>query len=211
MFSKEILKISLMFRGLILLFMLATLEKPIKSRAATVDNLQVNGDAIVLGKFLDSKGKPGLPGQIYGVGADGRSMSFYGVGGLTNFTSLNWINVKNFGAIGNGVVDDTIALLSAISNLSTNTPVLYFHAGNYKFSSTLVLPTFKGLWMIGDSSANSRLLYSGSGDAIYIGGGIGNIIQLHDRIENISVESFGASLGANGFQLMGMFFFFLLV
>lgn len=43
---------------------------------------------------------------------------------------LEWINVKEYGAVGDGVTDDTSAINSAISAL-TNNSVLYFPPGQY--------------------------------------------------------------------------------
>lgn len=48
---------------------------------------------------------------------------------FTAASVLEWINVKDYGAVGDGVTDDTSAINSAISAL-TNNSVLYFPPGN---------------------------------------------------------------------------------
>lgn len=56
--------------------------------------------------------------------------------------------VKDFGAVGDGITDDTVSIQNALNN-ATN---LYFPAGNYKITSTLV-------------SNNRTLVISGDGNA----------------------------------------------
>jgi len=59
----------------------------------------------------------------------------------------SWVDVKtDFGAIGDGVADDTVAIQNAASSL-TNGGTLYFPAGNYKISNTILLN--KGIVVLG--------------------------------------------------------------
>jgi len=52
--------------------------------------------------------------------------------------TLGWINVRDYGATGNGSTDDTAAINAAIAQLNANgRGVLYFPAGTYKVSSGL--------------------------------------------------------------------------
>ena len=46
------------------------------------------------------------------------------------------VSVKDFGAKGDGVTDDTVAIQNAINAISTIGAVLYFPSGIYKVSST---------------------------------------------------------------------------
>jgi hypothetical protein len=64
----------------------------------------------------------------------------------SNSSSGNIANVKNFGAAGNGVSDDTAAIQAA----HNAAPVVYYPAGDYKISSTINL------------SANSSIIGAGS-------------------------------------------------
>ena len=55
--------------------------------------------------------------------------------------SATYVNVKDYGAIGNGVADDTTAINTALAVLnSTLGGTLYFPRGTYKITSTLVIP-----------------------------------------------------------------------
>lgn len=59
--------------------------------------------------------------------------------------TLAWFNVKDYGAVANGVTDDTSAVSSAITALvAAGRGVLYFPAGTYKTSGgfTLSVPTY---------------------------------------------------------------------
>lgn len=49
----------------------------------------------------------------------------------------DYVSVKDFGATGNGVTDDTTAIQNAINSLGTNGGILYFPPGNYLVSSTI--------------------------------------------------------------------------
>lgn len=69
-----------------------------------------------------------------------------------NGTSLNTsnisgseVNVKRFGAIGNGVADDTAAIQSALNYMTSNNVSIFFPSGTYLVTSTL---SITGKWMI---------------------------------------------------------------
>jgi peptidoglycan hydrolase-like protein with peptidoglycan-binding domain len=66
------------------------------------------------------------------------------------------INVQNYGAVGDGVTDDTAAIQNAISqNIGKNfETIIYFPAGTYLVSSTL-------LWQNASSTWYSRLMFQG--------------------------------------------------
>ncbi|ASP29673.1 hypothetical protein CHH26_05075 [Qipengyuania flava] len=50
------------------------------------------------------------------------------------------VSVKDFGAVGNGVADDTLAIQAAITSLATSGGVVHVPRGTYKITSTLTLP-----------------------------------------------------------------------
>ena len=50
-------------------------------------------------------------------------------------------NVKTFGAVGDGVTDDTAAIQAAMNSLSESGGVVFFPAGQYYVSGRLVVPT----------------------------------------------------------------------
>ena len=61
------------------------------------------------------------------------------------------LSVKAFGAVGNGIVDDTTAIQQAINVCIANGATLYFPKGKYKVTSTLIATST--LSMRGDSMA----------------------------------------------------------
>ncbi len=69
------------------------------------------------------------------------------------------VSVRDFGAVGNGVADDTAAIQVALTALSGAGVYLYFPPGRYPINSRVIVPTKTGL--IGDGSAT--LVINGSG------------------------------------------------
>jgi hypothetical protein len=88
----------------------------------------------------------------------------------------SWKNVKDFGAVGNGVTDDTAAIqtaLNALKNVRTNTwSVLYFPAGTYRITRPLTTSRsshhdYLGAEIIGADPSTTTLAWDGpSGGAI---------------------------------------------
>src|SRR3984885_2255834 len=100
----------------------------------------------------------------------------------------SWANVKrDYGAIGNGVADDTTAIQNALNDLGRigKPQVLYLPPGTYKITATLNLtgsPTggttdfgWGGVGIVGDDPATTVLKWAGpSGGAMLIqNGGVG--------------------------------------
>src|SRR5262245_59715611 len=51
-----------------------------------------------------------------------------------------WANVKTtYGAVGDGVTDDTAAIQKGLNTLGPKNPTLYFPAGTYRITQTLTL------------------------------------------------------------------------
>lgn len=100
-----------------------------------------------------------------------------------------WVNVKDFGAKGDGVTDDTEAFLNAI-NTGLN---VYVPNGNYIISSTLTLQTGQTIsgislppvyssWTIPSTPKTSRLIFTGAeGNFIVMNG--------YATIENLFIQS----------------------
>ncbi|MFT9411576.1 glycosyl hydrolase family 28-related protein, partial [Liquorilactobacillus hordei] len=59
-----------------------------------------------------------------------------------NELSQRGINVKWYGAVGDGLTDDTTAIQKAFDVASTIKELLYFPAGSYMLSSTITLPNY---------------------------------------------------------------------
>jgi len=104
-----------------------------------------------------------------GGGSSADDISYTYPGGVNRTVQArlqDYISVKDFGAVGNGTTDDTIAIRAAINSLQ-NGQAIYFPKGKYKVTSTLTFQN-KGFRMFGDGQqsiiymagpANEKLLY----------------------------------------------------
>lgn len=108
------------------------------------------------------------------------------------------VNVKDFGAVGDGVVDDTAAIQAAILATTTG-KTIFFPSGTYKFSTSLVFNTSK-IGFIGEGSSTTFLKYSGANttnDLIVVGDGISQIVNF--TISGITIYS--STVMTGGFAL----------
>jgi len=78
------------------------------------------------------------------------------------------VNVKWFGAVGDGVTDDTKALQDALASLGDSGGLVFLPAGTYLYNETLVIGSGQTIAGVG-SYNGSTLLYAGSGSAVDIG------------------------------------------
>ena len=124
-------------------------------------------------KFLgfDGAGEPalidgnGAPGP--GVPAGGAKYAVLKKTAATDFAT-DWfpaqvVNVKDYGAIGDGNNDDTTPILNAIGAL-TSGKVLYFPAGIY-LTATMQFANLTGLTIKGDGWGVTKIKHTGTSDA----------------------------------------------
>lgn len=79
----------------------------------------------------------------------------------------DWINVKNFNAVGDSVTDDTAAIVAAMATANANGAVLYFPPGRYKMTQRLTLPNAP-ITVLGDGSGISTIEWTNaSGGILY--------------------------------------------
>ena len=107
-------------------------------------------------------------------------------------------NVLDYGAVGNGIADDTAALQAAIDAAGVNGGAVYFPAGNYKITSSLTLSN--GVRYFGDgindATYNSTVLsYSGTQDAVQINNPINASTAANILFENINIVCAALSSG----------------
>jgi hypothetical protein len=91
---------------------------------------------------------------------------------LTKFRDT--VSVKDFGAVGDGVADDTAAIQAAIASLPARGGIVIFPAGKFLTTSKIVIPSFvtiKGTGQFGGNNAydeGSTTIYANhSGTAIF--------------------------------------------
>jgi polygalacturonase len=129
-----------------------------------------------------------------------------GDSGLTARTVLNTmmtrmqdvINVKDWGAVGNGSTDDTAALQAALdsaygtsgsphgdSSKYTNKGV-FFPNGNYKITSPLTIRSATGAWIAGAGRSSTNIFNATANGSVFVTNGF-----QYSRVE-------GLSLSANG-------------
>ena len=101
--------------------------------------------------------------------------------GLHTFTGT--LNVKDFGAVGDGVHDDYTAIVAAYTALSgTGHPgLLYFPPGTYVYGTTLNL-IGTNIRLVGD---NAILYFRGTGVAVQM---VGGAVQYGGGIENLIIR-----------------------
>jgi polygalacturonase len=90
------------------------------------------------------------------------------------------VSIKDFGAVGNGVADDTTAIQAALNACGaratnyygeTNGLSIYFPWGTYKITAPLVIPSNAGISFVGDGGTKSKIWQSVNGqDAFQLSG-----------------------------------------
>lgn len=88
------------------------------------------------------------------------------------------VNVKNFGAIGDGITDDTIAIQSAVNSAIAENGILYFPAGTYMIGNTInISHGFNSLRIQGENASATILKSTSSIPIIKLIGGSGSICE----------------------------------
>ena len=90
------------------------------------------------------------------------------------------VNVKDFGAVGDGVADDTAAIQAAIT-AATSRSSIYFPDGTYNILSQLVFTT-SNVDIVGSGSGSTFIKYIGASttnDIIVVGDGITQIVNVN--------------------------------
>ena len=95
------------------------------------------------------------------------------------------VSVKDFGAVGDGVADDTAAIQAAID---ADTGTVFFPSGTYRTTSTINIlstsPSLKGVGKRYNAGINSRFIIDHAGDGIYVNG----LSHIATFIEDLTVE-----------------------
>ena len=114
-----------------------------------------------IARGLITQNKAELASTVAGAGSGkiGFSAAAAGSGSRTVQEKLREsISVKDYGAVGDGVTDDTAAIQAAINAVITPTGGgLYFPAGTYKITAKLLIPFSAGWRIFGASRDQTRI------------------------------------------------------
>ncbi len=149
----------------------------------------VQGNHGFVAPYVDADFGNNLHGVVYNRDIVAKTYS------ITVFYDQVLVNVKSFGAVGDGTTDDTAAIQAAITSLTTSGEV-YIPPGTYKLTATLTAALFgsRRVRLHGLSRDNSILYWPNAGQ-----NGIEPVS--HTRIENLCVRGPGSgsvSPGTNG-------------
>lgn len=99
------------------------------------------------------------------------------------------VSVKDFGAVGDGVADDSAAINLWLAQAALGVPVLA-PAGTYKFTSALTLPAVDNITISGVGRQKTKFLYAGASttiDLFTIGDGTTSFTGL--SLEGFNIDS----------------------
>jgi hypothetical protein len=111
--------------------------------------------------------------------------------------SSDIVNAKDFGAVGDGIVDDTAALQAAVAAACSSLKSLYIPKGNYKVSQTLVITAPIKIYGDGISQwsgffnelAATQLSFVGTGAKTYQNYGVTNMEVCGGFAPNLSARA----------------------
>jgi len=151
-----------------------------------------------------------LTSNIGSTSADLVTYTPSGVGAVARSAASKFgetVSVKDFGAVGDGIADDTAAIQLALAVLS-NGGTLMFPSGNYKVTASIQLPKMdngEALILSGVGAGISRITFSGSGYLFVIGDGNAVSPGFHTTIERLGL--YGASAVPSGAILLNSVYF----
>ena len=126
---------------------------------------------------------------LYGNAAETLFFSLVNSGAIvesggTGTASDLYINVVTFGAVGDGVTDDSAAIQEAIDSVPTGGATVFFPAGDYAIGTTLTVPK-DGTTLLGEGAGNRMgATQTGIGSRIQAITGITGSLILVQRTED---------------------------
>lgn len=132
----------------------------------------------VLDRWLTSAGEPDFNVAVGGVSTT-LQIAVAGLAGL-------FFNVKSYGAIGDGVADDAVAIQAAITAAAVLGGIVFFPAGTYRYTAAITVPV--GVSVLGVPQGGSKILIDNPAVVfawVFSGGGNGS--------QTVSGLTFGAT------------------
>lgn len=154
-------------------------------------NLSVGDMAITLGYYTANDGG-GAEYCITNTEIEGEQQETLNNGLYSTLIVKDIINVKQFGAKGDGENDDTLVLQNMFNKCRTsNITSIYFPKGIYLVSDTLLQYGINGLHLIGenDDIYNSTIIKRGADVTIFNFGGVMEITGLTYRSDDLILEN----------------------
>ncbi len=154
-----------------------------------------NASTYGISYFQGSSGYGGADsiGFHFGTATDAGSsvnVSSTGITVVGGISQTNVLNVRTYGAKGDGATNDTTAIAAAVSALPATNAVLYFPAGIY-LSDTVALTGKTGLTVLGDGNGSSTLKHRTGGVVMTVASSTG--VNVHDMTfdGNLGVRTAG--------------------
>lgn len=130
-----------------------------------------------------------------GTASPAHRLDVYGTIAKNGVTITPWINVKtDFGAVGNGVTDDTTAINNAIAAANLSGAPIFFPAGTYRVTSSLTPITASGVIVKGEGRNRTIIMTSFAS---------GNVVTLSGQFQTLEDMSFIPNVfRTSGFEIV---------
>ena len=99
-----------------------------------------------------------------------------------------YYNVKNYGAVGDGVTDDTSAIQQAVAKANTTGGIVFFPRGAYKLTSTMVFTRY-GTGVMGENAQATYILHYSNATCMRFGDGINTKQSV--SVQHIGIINYG--------------------
>jgi hypothetical protein len=174
------------------------------------DTLDVSANTITFNRAGSDQFDDGTTSVVLDTSGESRTLQVVSISGVKRWKvteAMNeggstgggggfMLNVKDYGAVGDGVADDTAEIQAAINALPTVSSgfgggSIFFPAGTYVISSTLNFSQNRG--MIGEGEGSVKIdCWGVNGVAISIQGSAGSVPDSNARFENFSMFGYNS-------------------